>query len=133
MKNRSVPAEAIQAELLMDMCDGDMVRIMDTLKSLGQTGRSPDVMAMEIAASTARMATVERTDELLATYAHLIAQVVLKPILKHPSFRSLSNEGKTEFVHDHASLFYAASKAILANLFDKDIIQYTVPKEVPGE
>ncbi|MFE9412362.1 hypothetical protein ACFYN0_26740 [Streptomyces sp. NPDC006704] len=133
MNHQSIPAEAIQSELLMDMCDGDMVRLMDTLKSLGQAGRSPDVMAMEIAASKIRVEAVEKIDKLVATYAQLIAQGILKPILEDPSFRGLSDEGKSEFVSDHASLFYAASKAVLANLFDKNIIQYTAPKEALGE
>ncbi len=133
MNMRSIPVEAIQSELLMDMCEDVSSDLLASLKSLGQPGRSPEVMEMEMKASKRRTAAVEPVAELLSVYAHLLSQGLFKVILDHPALNSLGGGEKEEFQRDQADLFYAASSAILANLLDKKIIRYTTAGEVCGE
>ncbi|MDJ0463163.1 hypothetical protein [Streptomyces sp. H27-C3] len=133
MNIQKIPVEAIQSELLMDMCEEGNPKLMASLKSLGQPGRSPEVMEMEISASRRRAAVVTPLNELLSVYAHLLSQGMFKVILDHPALHSLSEEEKEEFVHDHADLFFATSSSVLANLFDKNIIRYTKAGESSGE
>ncbi|MFJ2113376.1 hypothetical protein ACIOEX_16070 [Streptomyces sp. NPDC087850] len=130
---QNIPVEAIQSELLLDMCQEVDEALLASFKSLGQPGRSPEVMKMEVNASKRRTATVEPINELLSVYGHLLSQGLFKVILDHPALHSLDEEAKEEFIHDQAHLFYAASIAILANLFDKKIIRYTAAREVCGE
>ncbi|WP_159048625.1 hypothetical protein [Streptomyces sp. NRRL F-4489] len=125
--------EAIQSELLMDACKEVDTAVLASLRSLGQPGRSPEVMAMEVAASRRRTAAVEPLSELLGVYAHLLTQGLFKVILDHPDLHSLSDEEKDAFLRDQADLCFATSSAILANLFDKKIIRYTKIGECCGE
>ncbi|WP_409238325.1 hypothetical protein [Streptomyces sp. PA5.6] len=133
MTMRNVPVEAIQSELLMDMCKDVNSDLLASLKSLGQPGRSPEMMEMEMQASKRRTEAVEPIAELLGIYSHLLSQGLFKVILDHPALNSLEGGEKEEFQRDQADLFYAASSAILANLFDKNIIRYTRTGEVCGE
>lgn len=133
MHMQNIPVEAIQSELLMDMCEEADPALLASFKSLGQPGRSPEVMEMEVKASKKRNAAVEPISELLSVYAHLLSQGLFKVMLDHPALHSLDEEMKEEFMHDHADLFYATSSAILANLFDKNVIRYTAAGEVCGE
>ncbi|MFI2616703.1 hypothetical protein [Streptomyces sp. NPDC018584] len=133
MAMQNIPVEAIQTELLMDMCEDVNSELLASLKSLGQPGRSPEVMEMEAKASKRRTAAVEPISELLGIYSHLLSQGLFKVILDHPALKSLEGGEKEEFQRDQADLFYAASSAILANLFDKNIIRYTAAGEVCGE
>lgn len=133
MTMQNIPVEAIQSELLMDMCEDVNSDLLASLKSLGQPGRSPEVMEMEMKASKKRKAAVEPIAELLSVYAHLLSQGLFEVILDHPALSSLEGGEKEEFQRDQADLFYAASSAILANLFERKIIRYTRTGEVCGE
>ncbi|WP_274916929.1 hypothetical protein [Streptomyces sp. WZ-12] len=124
----SITAEALQTELLMDMCEKIDDQLVHQLEQLGQAGRSEEVLAMEVRASRARVENVAQLMPLIELYSRLITDGMFRAMLKHPSFSGHSKEEQQQLIAEYGNVLFATNISILANLVDKQIVRF-VPQE----
>ncbi|MEU5425142.1 hypothetical protein AB0H73_05985 [Streptomyces olivoreticuli] len=121
-------ADALQSELLMDMCESVDDALLQHLDQIGHVRRSPDVLSMEIEGSRQRQERVAALRPLIEMYCQLLARGTFTAQTNEHADLDLTDNDLHEVRTHYLNYLNASAVAIIANLFDKGIVQYA-PKD----